>query len=711
MTSLFRKARKLLTGNRDTEIAKQTSLITYGMDLNNPRALVHRANKRAVSGDVNGALHDLSAAIQLNPAKAITYFNRGCLYNTVGMFGEAVADFDVVIEHLPNYDEAYYQRANSQFKMGNWQGAIEDYGQAIKINPFCIKAYYKRADSRLELGDTQGALADYTQVTLRHPNDANAYYQRGLYRTKTRELHSAIEDFTAAIERNSRHAEAYFNRGYCLAQTGEREQAEQDFNQALLHAPSKQDIYYSRAYALGMLTGPPAILPAESHSLQRVGTANIEDIDRVSAPVTAISPDDSEHQMGLEGPVHAVAASHSDSTFEDTITIEVSPLQDTAPIPSETVGIRTTSAGDLTDVLEDHQDETEVEIDQIGVTLVGANEPTDNAIDIASDSQEETVETYFERARQRYINGDFEGAISDYTQIIECDPQNAQAYYQRGQIRSALGENEVAIRDLDQACHWAQVQSLASKSTANDAPERLSAVHDEANPTSIEDGHGLEHTLAADIDRHSQALKLNPNDTQAHFERARRRALMGDLEGAIEDYTRTVELEPEHSNAYHNRGRCYAALGQTVKATADFNRAIRLKSILPSDAELPVRDPSSSSNSMKDQLPATDSSQDKLSAAESSQDKLLAEKDVTIVTSPSAGTTNPPPMTVQPNVPNQANILQAEVFYNQGVACAKQGDKQGSLTALAEASGLFLRQRQMKRYQEVMALMRTVSKG
>lgn len=300
LTPIIRKARDLFTGNRDAAIAKEHSLITYGKDLSNSRALVQRAHKRAHHGDIEGAIHDFDEAVQLSPTKAITYFNRGCFYYTVGRLVDAIADFSAVIERLPNYDEAYYQRANSRFKLGHWQSAIEDYTQAIKINPFCIKAYYKRAESRSELGDSQGALSDYTQAILRVPNDANAYYQRGLYHSKTSQLHPAIADFTTAIERNPRHADAYFNRGYCLTQLGESERATQDFSQALLHAPSRQELYYSRAYALGMLQGPPAILPEGSSSWNGAHKGTPHEVHTVTAPLEVIDPEGSGHKVPLQ---------------------------------------------------------------------------------------------------------------------------------------------------------------------------------------------------------------------------------------------------------------------------------------------------------------------------------------------------------------------------------------------------------------------------
>lgn len=47
--------------------------------------------------------------------------------------------------------------------------------------------------------------------------------------------------------------------------------------------------------------------------------------------------------------------------------------------------------------------------------------------------------------------GDSQGAIADYNQAIEFDPNYARAYYNRGNIWRKLGDNQTAIADYNQA--------------------------------------------------------------------------------------------------------------------------------------------------------------------------------------------------------------------------------------------------------------------
>ena len=58
---------------------------------------------------------------------------------------------------------------------------------------------------------------------------------------------------------------------------------------------------------------------------------------------------------------------------------------------------------------------------------------------------------YFNRGNARNELGDKEGAIADYTQAIQLNPDDAGAYYDRGIARNDLGDKEGASADYTQA--------------------------------------------------------------------------------------------------------------------------------------------------------------------------------------------------------------------------------------------------------------------
>jgi tetratricopeptide (TPR) repeat protein len=57
---------------------------------------------------------------------------------------------------------------------------------------------------------------------------------------------------------------------------------------------------------------------------------------------------------------------------------------------------------------------------------------------------------------------DQRGAIVDYTQAIHLDPHDADAYYNRGLARSALGDQRGAIADYQKAAGLYRQQGQTS---------------------------------------------------------------------------------------------------------------------------------------------------------------------------------------------------------------------------------------------------------
>jgi len=151
-------------------------------------------------GDRQGAIEDLSKAIQLNPNYAEAYYNRGILRYVSGDKQGAIADFNEVLRINPNLFQAYVNRGNARDDSGDSQGAIADYNEALRINSSDSKAYYNRGVTRSRLGDNQSAIADFNEALRINPNYALAYNSRGNVRAELGDKQGAIQDFQKAAE-------------------------------------------------------------------------------------------------------------------------------------------------------------------------------------------------------------------------------------------------------------------------------------------------------------------------------------------------------------------------------------------------------------------------------------------------------------------------------------------------------------------------------
>jgi Tfp pilus assembly protein PilF len=87
--------------------------------------------------------------------------------------------------------------------------------------------------------------------------------------------------------------------------------------------------------------------------------------------------------------------------------------------------------------------------------------------------------------------------------------------------------------------------------------------------------------LAEAIADYSSAVKLDPEYSEAYYNRGISRESQGDITGAIVDYSEAIQLNPKYVEAYNNRGVLRKAKGDLAGAVTDFNTAIRLNPLSP----------------------------------------------------------------------------------------------------------------------------------
>ena len=158
--------------------------------------------------------------------------------------------------------------------------------------------------------------------------------------------------------------------------------------------------------------------------------------------------------------------------------------------------------------------------------------------------------------------GDLEGAIADYDEAIRLDPGYALAYYNRGNTRFGMaiskGRSPTATRR--------SASTLSTRPTST--TEAMSAV-----PSA---------TCTGAIADFNEAIRLNPENTQALYNRGLTRRDKRDREGAIADYNEAIRLDPGNADAFVVRGAVRFDKHDLEGAIADYDEAILLN---PESAE------------------------------------------------------------------------------------------------------------------------------
>ena len=116
--------------------------------------------------------------------------------------------------------------------------------------------------------------------------------------------------------------------------------------------------------------------------------------------------------------------------------------------------------------------------------------------------------------------------------------------------------------------------------TADDAVGFFSRAIEKKPSAADYRGRGNAWSCKGDNDKaiadYTAAIRLNPKEADAFYDRGIARENKGDWEKAIADYTKAIQLDPKFGDAHGNRGDAYGHKGDYEKAVADYSEFIRL---------------------------------------------------------------------------------------------------------------------------------------
>ena len=112
----------------------------------------------------------------------------------------AMVAYTKAIELNPAYAGAYNNRGNVKKALDRREEAIADYSQAIKLNPTDPGLYNNRGMARYDLRQYEAAFADFNRSIELNPAYAEAYNSRGVANVALRRTNEAREDFQKALD-------------------------------------------------------------------------------------------------------------------------------------------------------------------------------------------------------------------------------------------------------------------------------------------------------------------------------------------------------------------------------------------------------------------------------------------------------------------------------------------------------------------------------
>jgi len=179
---------------------------------------------------------------------------------------------------------------------------------------------------------------------------------------------------------------------------------------------------------------------------------------------------------------------------------------------------------------------------------------------------------YIWRARTYYKMGNYDLAMADFSKSIEIQNndfyssvwdtylERANAYFLNKDYVLAIADYDFAISALD--------KKIISPYTSPDKIDELKKKRE--NVVSIKKESDNKMVIAMS----TEAIRLNPNDAVAYYNRGMAHNNKGDYNQAIADFSQAIRLNPNDAATYYNRGNAYNNKGYYDQAVADYDLAI-----------------------------------------------------------------------------------------------------------------------------------------
>jgi Tfp pilus assembly protein PilF len=184
-------------------------------------------------GQLDGAIHQYTLAIQSSPKYATSHVNLGLACMAQGRLDDAMQQFQTALELDPNYVDAQNNLGLVLAAKGKFPEAVRHYQQALQSDPYNPKFHYNLGIALAAQGELDKAIQQYKQALAIDPNYAKAHNNLGNALVKQGNLDEAAKQYDWALDLDPGYLEAHYNLANILADHGVKAEAIDHYQKAL----------------------------------------------------------------------------------------------------------------------------------------------------------------------------------------------------------------------------------------------------------------------------------------------------------------------------------------------------------------------------------------------------------------------------------------------------------------------------------------------
>ncbi len=209
-------------------------------------SMLQEGQQKMAKGDYSGALQLFSEYLQAHPRSWQAMHHLGSLYETLGLWEEAVYWYSEVLKVNPADAIALNNRGNIRMEqLEAYEKAYKDFSTALLADPQLQAARYNRALAAMNLRRYSEAIADLDECIRQNFMVDTCRGLRGVSLAAVGRHAEAAEDLKLALRADPNNATYWATYGLCEYEHGLYREAIQTLNHALSlnpHQPEMQNV-------------------------------------------------------------------------------------------------------------------------------------------------------------------------------------------------------------------------------------------------------------------------------------------------------------------------------------------------------------------------------------------------------------------------------------------------------------------------------------
>ena len=147
-------------------------------DSKNAGALQKRAYAHELQGDLDSAMNDINAALQLAPSDLGGWASRGNLFSALKQHDRAIIDYSIAVRFNPQFAAGFNNRGHAWSAKKEYDKAIADFDKAISLDPKGPYAYCNRGLARFMKKEYVSAVNDLDDAQKLESKNSYVYLFR-----------------------------------------------------------------------------------------------------------------------------------------------------------------------------------------------------------------------------------------------------------------------------------------------------------------------------------------------------------------------------------------------------------------------------------------------------------------------------------------------------------------------------------------------------